>query len=409
MNKGYDEINLISFSGNIEGGTRWDSLTQKRMSDPKSLEPYGYKVYSQNDEDGIINEIFNRIGTTDKRFIEFGVQNGLESNTHLLLFYGWNGLWIEGASEYCDEINIRFRPVIEAGKLRVQNAFITRDNINELFEQNGFTGEIDLLSVDIDGNDLYVWEAIDVVDPRVVIVEYNGKFPPDLEWSQAYNDMHVWSGTDWHGASLKALEKLGIEKGYRLVGTNLRGCNAFFVREDLMMDMFHEPCTAEELYNPLRLNLTFSSNHSSEYCLAIQKEGYGLLNYRDYELVTGFYDEEIRDGKTHAWTSGYNSELRVLGKTETKKITIPWSLPKPVFKAGASITVRCDDADYMKEYVLNNLNGEIEVSFEKPLEKESIIKIHISSQLLWSPRELMRLADDRMLGIDICLSDIKLS
>lgn len=223
----------VKFSGSIENGFCWDALCRTRLKNPKSLEPYGYKVYSQNDEDGIIHEIFNRIGTTDKRFIEFGVQDGLESNTHLLLFYDWKGLWIEGSPEYCKEINTKFKPVIENGQLTVKNAFITKENINSLFSDADFTGEIDLLSIDIDGNDLYVWEAINVVNPRVVITEYNGKFPPDLEWTQAYNPTHIWDGTDWHGASLKAFEKLGQKKGYRLVGTDLRGCNAFFVRNDL--------------------------------------------------------------------------------------------------------------------------------------------------------------------------------
>ena len=148
-------------------------------------------MYSQNDEDGITHEIFRRIGTSNKRFIEFGVQDGLESNTHLLLFYGWSGLWIEGSSDDCNQIAMKFRPVIETGRLKVKNAFITRDNINTLFEEAGFLGEIDLLSIDIDGNDLYIWDAIEAVNPRVVVTEYNGKFPPDLEWCQVYDASHV--------------------------------------------------------------------------------------------------------------------------------------------------------------------------------------------------------------------------
>lgn len=122
----------VKFSGTIESGFCWDELTRERMRNPKSLEPYGYKVYSQNDEDGIIHEIFNRIGTTNKTFIEFGVENGLESNCHLLLFYGWKGLWIEGSADCCSEIRTRFRPVIENGQLCIVNAFIMKDNINKI-------------------------------------------------------------------------------------------------------------------------------------------------------------------------------------------------------------------------------------------------------------------------------------
>lgn len=128
----------LKFSGVIEGGSCWDELTRERMQDPKSLEAYGYKVYSQNDEDGIIHEIFRRIGATNKTFIEFGVQNGLECNSHLLLFYGWNGLWIEGSDEYCKEIRMKFRPVIDNGQLQIMNSFVTRENINKLLAK--YTG-----------------------------------------------------------------------------------------------------------------------------------------------------------------------------------------------------------------------------------------------------------------------------
>ncbi len=273
------DTSFLRFSGNIDGGFCWEELTRRRFEDEKCLERYGYKVYSQNDEDGIIQEIFRRIGTTDKRFIEFGVQNGLESNCHYLLFKGWTGLWIEGSASYVKEIHNRFRPVISNGQLKVKNAFITRDNINELFTSENFTGEIDLLSIDIDGNDYYVWKAINVIKPRVVVIEYNGKFPPDLDWKQAYNSKHIWDGSDWHGASLKAYELLGRELGYQLVGTGINGVNAFFVRQDLAEDKFITPATAENLYNPLRGQLHIKIGHPARYCLAVQEEELGLKNY----------------------------------------------------------------------------------------------------------------------------------
>lgn len=269
----------LRFDGAVEGGYCWDQMTRARVREPKALEAYGYKVYSQNDEDGIIHEIFRRIGVTNKTFVEFGVQNGLESNCHLLLFYGWRGLWIEGAAAYCDEIRMRFRPVIESEQLHLIQSMVTRENINSLLRQGQIVGEIDLLSVDIDGNDYHIWKAIDCIRPRVVITEYNGKFPPDLEWKQAYDGGHIWTGSDWHGASLKAFELLGREKGYSLVGTNLRGCNAFFVRDDLVGNRFLEPYTAEALYNPLRLRMEFIANHPAQFCLVRQQENLGMKNY----------------------------------------------------------------------------------------------------------------------------------
>lgn len=274
------------FKGTVIGGLCWDRLTAERMKDPNAIENSGYKVYSENDEDGIIQEIFRRIGTESKEFIEFGVQNGLECNSHFLLHHGWHGLWLEGDPASCRQINIKFKPVIKDGLLKVKNVFITKENIDELIIKYRNTDEKesgpDFLSIDIDGNDWYVWDAIKSVRPRLVSIEYNGKFPPDLCWKQAYNKDHVWDYSDWHGASLKAMEMLGRQKGYVLVGTNLTGANAFFVRDDLYSkELFSDRDTAEELYNPYRKSeLVFvPPGHEARYCLVGQEENIGVLNY----------------------------------------------------------------------------------------------------------------------------------
>lgn len=275
----------VAIKGTIVGGLCWDELTRKRMKEPLALENFGYKVYSQNDEDGIIHEIFSRIGTGSKEFIELGVGNGLECNSHYLLHCGWHGLWIEGSRSLSREIANRFRPVIKNGRLKVKNAFITRENIEDLISRNRNSDDKvntpDFLSIDIDGNDWYVWKSISSVRPRLVCIEYNGKFPPDLSWKQAYDRKHVWDHTDWQGASLKAMEELGREKGYIPVATNLTGVNAFFVREDLYSkDLFLDLRTAEELYNPYRRDLKFAApGHTSRYCLVGQEENRGIMNY----------------------------------------------------------------------------------------------------------------------------------
>lgn len=271
----------MKLEGAVWGGYCWDRFLEERIKDSRSLENFGYKVYSQNDEDGIIKEIFCRIGTTNKEFIEFGVQDGLECNSHYLLHLGWKGLWIEGSKKYCHVMNIKFKPVISNGRLRICNAFITRDNINQLIEENSFKSkEPDFLSIDIDGNDWYVWEAINCIKPRVVCIEYNGKFPPDYYWKQAYNANHSWDGSDWQGASLKAMELLGEKKGYQLVGTNINGVNAFFVRKELINNTFLTLKTAEELYNPNRKKLKFyAAGHKAKYGLIDQEENKGFLNY----------------------------------------------------------------------------------------------------------------------------------
>ena len=258
------EKHVVPYYRDKWGGLRWDIALEERLKDPITLEQYGYKVYSQNDEDGIIQEIFDRIGLGNKTFVEFGVQDGLECNSHLLLLQGWNGLFLEGSPRYYQMILKNFDEAIKNNQLKVINGFITKDNINELISNGGISGEIDLLSIDIDGNDYHIWETINCINPRVVVIEYNAKIPPNTKWVLPYKEDFVWDGDDFFGASLKSLELLGTERGYQLVGTNYAGCNAFFVRSDLASDLFYLPATAEALYNPARYRTRFIAGHPSK-------------------------------------------------------------------------------------------------------------------------------------------------
>jgi|SRR5882724_878182 len=241
-------------------------LSDPKYNDKKRLEIYGFKVCSQYDEDGIIQEIFNRIGLGTRKFVEFGVENGLENNTLKLLLEGWSGLWIEASENFVSQINAKFQDVVSNGRLRVKAAFITPDNINGLIGEH-FTGEMDLLSIDIDGNDIHVLDAIDVIRPRVVVIEYNGKFPPPMNVVQRYNPEHRWKGTDYGGSSLLAITKIAGRKGYSLVGCGIAGVNAFFVRDDLLGDKFQAPFTPENHYQPARYFLwqTFVSGHEPDW------------------------------------------------------------------------------------------------------------------------------------------------
>jgi hypothetical protein len=231
-----------------------------KYDDVKRLTRYEFKAFSQSGEDGIISEIFNRIGTTNQFFVEFGVGNGLENNTAYLLIKNWRGYWIEGSQSFCQSIRRDFAEPIERGQLTLQNAFITAENIETLFQDGAVPIEPDLLSIDIDGNDYWVWQSIVNYRPRVVIVEYNAIYPPECSWVMQYNPKHQWRYDSYMGTSLKALEKLAERKGYRLVGCNFAGMNAFFVREDLLGDRFCEPCTAENHYEPARYFLCAKTN-----------------------------------------------------------------------------------------------------------------------------------------------------
>ena len=251
----------------LANGLKWQMEVQQRLSDEKCLERYGYKVYSQYDEDGILQEIFRRIGTTDKSFVEFGVQDGLECNSHYLLLLGWSGLWIEGNKDYCEGIKRKFEQVINSGKLRIKESFITKENINALISSAGLAGEIDFLSIDIDGNDYYIWEEIKVINPRVCVLNITPNFRRNAIGLCPIGKSIFGGGNDYFGASLKALERLGETKGYQLVGTNLSGINAFFVRGDLAKDLFFYPPTAENLYNPPRYQLTYENGHPCFQCV----------------------------------------------------------------------------------------------------------------------------------------------
>jgi hypothetical protein len=231
----------------------WEEEIKKpRHADPKRLLRYGYKVYSQNDEDGIIAEIFRRIGMASRTFVEFGVETGVECNSVKLLIEGWWGLWIESNPASAAAIRDNFAPFVTAGKLTLQESRVAAENINALIGQGGFSGEVDLLSIDIDGNDYWVWKAIEVVNPRVVAIEYNATLRPPMALVVPYRADAQWDGSNYYGASLEALVRLGTAKNYRLVGCSIAGANAFFVRADLCADRFLEPATAEEHYEPAR-------------------------------------------------------------------------------------------------------------------------------------------------------------
>jgi len=234
---------------------RRELLSDPRHADDRRLLKFGYRVYSQADEDGILHEIFRRIGDTTRTFVELGSAEGRENNTLFLLVQGWRGLWIEGSARKVAAARKNFASFISQKCLRIEQLFVTASNIDEALGRMS-PPDVDLLSLDLDGNDYYILEAIRSVKPRVIVAEYNAKFPPDVAWVMEYNENHSYDSTDYFGASLKALEMLLSGRGYSLVGCNLLGTNAFFVRGDLAADpLFCSPFASENHYEPLRLYL----------------------------------------------------------------------------------------------------------------------------------------------------------
>ena len=238
-----------------------------------------FQTYSQNGEDGIIQYLIRNLLIKEKVFVEFGVEDYTESNTRFLMKYdNWAGLIIDGSEQNisyirADEICWRY-------DLRVQQAFITRENINELLRKGGMRGNIGLLSIDVDGNDYWIWEAITEVYADIVIIEYNPRFgreravtvPYDAKWTRF--KAH-YSGI-YYGASIKALEKLGARKGYALVAVNRTGNNLFFVKRELLNDRVRV-VSADKAYVP-------NSYHDS-------RDEYGRLSFKrgaeEQELLKG--------------------------------------------------------------------------------------------------------------------------
>ncbi len=198
---------------------------------------YEFKVYSQWGEDGIIDHLLTRVPITCRSFVEFGVENYTEANTLFLLKHRyWRGLVIDGSPQ--NIAGILGSETFWKYDVYADCSFITKDNINEIIARNGFSGDLGILSVDIDGNDYWVWDAIEVVSPRIVICEYNSLFGPTAKVSIPYQADFARQANKaprgYFGASIAALDHLGMAKGYSLVAGNSAGNNVFFVRNDCL-------------------------------------------------------------------------------------------------------------------------------------------------------------------------------
>ena len=155
---------------------------------------------------------------------------------------------MESHAQSAARIREHFASFLSTGNLSLLEKIVTAENINDLLSQAGFVGDVDLLSIDIDGNDYWVWKAIEVAQPRVVVIEYNASLRPPLSLVVPYSPTRIWAGGNYFGASLEALDAAGAGPRYCIVGCGFAGVNAFFVRNDLCKDLFLEPATAEEHY-----------------------------------------------------------------------------------------------------------------------------------------------------------------
>jgi hypothetical protein len=211
-----------------------------------------FRVFSQWGEDGLVQHLAAVVPVARRVFVEFGVEDYQEANTRFLLVNnGWSGLVMDASEGHVQVI--RRDPVFWQYNLKALQAFVTRENVDRLLTEQGLSGDIGLLSIDIDGNDYWVWEALTTVSPAIVIVEYNARFGAEravtIPYDAGFERAKAHPSMIYYGASLRALWLLGRRKGYALVGCNSAGNNAFFVRRDLLPAALAER-TPEAAFKP---------------------------------------------------------------------------------------------------------------------------------------------------------------
>lgn len=231
-----------------------------KYQQPKSLMPFRQKIFAQYGQDGMLAEIFRRIGEGRGRFVEIGTAPE-ENNTNLLLLKGWSGLWVDAGLAPDTQLPTSVQTLLLRRKLKICREFVNRENCRLLLADNGFADDLDLLSIDIDYNTHHIFGELIALKPRVFSVEYNGMLPSDLNWSAPYDANAVWDGSTHFGATLGAISAIAEAGGYSLVGCELSGTDAFFVRHDLLGDHFLRPGDAVFHWEPLRMHLGQMQRH----------------------------------------------------------------------------------------------------------------------------------------------------
>jgi hypothetical protein len=301
---------------NVRRLRRWVIAERRREQRyPRALTRHEARVHSQNGEDGIIEEIFTRLGAGGRTFVEFGASDGAENCTrNLVEHHGWSGVWFEGDAPTAE----RARRVVGHLPVRIVERYLDRENIGEEFASAGVDPVPDLMVIDVDGNDYWLWEEVGRrFRPRVVVVEYNATFPPGIRWVMPYDPKHRWDHSYYYGASLDALAELGSRLDYRLVGCDSNGVNAFFVRNDLGVGAFAPSGidTTEHYVAPKQHALTFGHPKRlrptpSMHALAdvdARRLGLRLLSDRCEPMSVGAYgyiDVEVRNDSARVVSSG---------------------------------------------------------------------------------------------------------
>lgn len=260
-----------------------------KVSSIRNIHEAEFKVFSQWGDDGIIQYLINRIEIPVKKFIEFGVGDYSESNTRFLLLNdNWSGLVMDCSQKNVD--SIKNDEIYWKHDLTAAHTFATAENINSTLSAAGFTGEAGLLHIDVDGNDYWVWKAIDCISPAIAIIEYNSLFGPEraitVPYDPEFNRMKAHHSGLYAGASLSALCDLAHEKGYTFIGSNSAGNNAYFVRNDRTGSL--QPLSVKEGYVTSKFRehrnekgeLTYLPGSKAIHCI----RGMPVFNSRTQEI-----------------------------------------------------------------------------------------------------------------------------
>ncbi|NHA69157.1 FkbM family methyltransferase [Phycicoccus flavus] len=264
------------------------------LRNPGSLNEAEFKVFSQFGEDGAIQYLLHHVQVPETTFVEIGVESYRESNTRFLAVNdNWRGLAVDGSEDH-----VRFIAESDLGwraDVRAVQRFVTRENIDALLEEHGFTGDIGLLSIDVDGMDYWLFEAVTVARPAVLVMEFNPLFGPDRRLTVPYSPDFVYSQAHWsrqyYGASLAALESLAATKGYVLAGVSNHVVNAFFVRADLATGL--STTTSAEAWRPSRVLSSRAEDGSLQPVADIRQRLAPIAHLPLLDLESG---QEVRVG-----------------------------------------------------------------------------------------------------------------
>lgn len=213
------------------------------------LQQQEWSVYSQHGEDGVIQSLLQRIPVKHRYIVEFGAYDGIcmSNSRYLIEKNNWNAFLIEADARFYRGLKRLYQ---SHPRVKIKQGFVTEENINQLFREAGVPRDFEVLTIDVDGPDYYLWQALTEFEPRIVMIEYNSTIDSRTEYVIPKSKLGEWGGTAREGASLLALWNLGIEKGYQPIYSELHGANIFFVHREVV-DMFNiDGITPEALYQP---------------------------------------------------------------------------------------------------------------------------------------------------------------